>query len=161
MSDYIMDMRRLVGKRPLLQVGASVICVNEAGELLLQRRQDNDCWAYPGGSLELDEPVEDAARRELAEEMGLLAGALTLWNVFSGPERHYVYPNGDEVSCVDIVYICRQWTGEVQLQVSEVSDWGWFAPDALPQPLSPPVAKIIRSFAAQMLAARDKEEHHG
>ena len=159
MSDYIMDMRRLVGKRPLLQVGASVICVNEAGELLLQRRQDNGCWAYPGGSVELDEPVEDAARRELAEEMGLRAGALTLWNVFSGPERHYVYPNGDEVSCVDIVYICRQWTGEVLPQASEVSDWAWFAPDALPQPLSPPVAQIIRDFAQEML--KSKEATHG
>ncbi len=156
-----MDLRRLVGKRPLLQVGASVICINPAGELLLQRRQDNGCWAYPGGSVELDEPVEDAARRELAEEMGLRAGALTLWQVFSGPACHYVYPNGDEVSCVDIVYLCRQWTGDVRPQPGEVTDWGWFAPGALPEPLSPPVAHIIRAFARQMLDPDTKEDAHG
>ena len=36
MSDYIMDMRRLVGHRPLLQAGASVLLEDERGRLLLQ-----------------------------------------------------------------------------------------------------------------------------
>ena len=31
MSDYIMDLRRIVGKRPLLQCAASVIIINEHG----------------------------------------------------------------------------------------------------------------------------------
>ena len=52
MSDYILDLRRLVGKRPLLQVGGSVICVSAKGEILLQRRRDNHAWCYPGGSVE-------------------------------------------------------------------------------------------------------------
>ena len=59
-----------------------VWCVNARGEMLLQRRRDNGCWAYPGGSVELDEVVEDAARREVEEEMGLRLGELELWNVF-------------------------------------------------------------------------------
>ena len=49
MSDYIMDLRKVVGHRPLLQVGASVIVVNEKGETLLQKRADNHCWGYAGG----------------------------------------------------------------------------------------------------------------
>ena len=61
MTDYIRSMRALVGHRPILQVGASVIPVNEA--VLLERRTDNHLWGYPGGSVELDEVVEDAARR--------------------------------------------------------------------------------------------------
>ena len=67
MSDYIMDLRKIVGHRPLLQVGASIIVENERGEVLLQRRADNHMWGYAGGSVELDEVVEDAARRELFE----------------------------------------------------------------------------------------------
>ena len=38
MSGYIMDMRRLVGHRTLIHCAASIICVNERGELLLGRR---------------------------------------------------------------------------------------------------------------------------
>ena len=71
MSGYIMDLRKIVGHRPLLQVGASVIVEDEKGRVLLQKRTDNHCWGYPGGSTELDERVEDAAARELREETGL------------------------------------------------------------------------------------------
>ena len=104
MSDYILDLRRLVGHRPLLQVGASVIVEDPQGRILLQLRSDNGCWGYPGGSIELDEVVEEAARRELWEETGLIAHRLELFGIFSGPEMHYVYPNGDEVSNVDLVF---------------------------------------------------------
>ena len=55
MSNYIMDLRKLVGHRPLLQVGASVIVEDAEGRILLQLRSDNLCWGYAGGSVELDE----------------------------------------------------------------------------------------------------------
>jgi 8-oxo-dGTP pyrophosphatase MutT (NUDIX family) len=150
-SDYIMDLRKVVGRRPLLQVGASVIALNEQGGMLLQLRSDNHCWAYAGGSVELDEEVEAAARREFWEETGLNAGELTLYGVFSGPDTHYVYPNGDEVSCVDIVYVCRDCSGALNPQQGEVEELRFFPPDALPEPLSPPVEKIIRRFAVELM----------
>ena len=58
MSAYIMDLRKIVGHRPLLQVGASVIVVDSQGRILLQLRSDNHCWSYAGGSIELDEVVQ-------------------------------------------------------------------------------------------------------
>ncbi|MGN0976818.1 MAG: NUDIX hydrolase, partial [Faecousia sp.] len=139
MSDYILDLRKLVGHRPILQVGASIILENEKGEVLLEKRTDNHCWGYPGGSVELDEVVEEAAKRELFEETGLLAESLQLFGVFSGKELHYTYPNGDEVSNVDIVFLCKAWSGEVKLQATEVSELRFFPADALPENLSPPI----------------------
>jgi 8-oxo-dGTP pyrophosphatase MutT (NUDIX family) len=101
MADYIRNLRKLVGHIPLMQVGASVILVNELGEILLQKRADNGCWGYHGGSVDLDESVETAAVRELFEETGLTAISLELFGVFSGNGMNYVYPNGDIVSNVD------------------------------------------------------------
>lgn len=49
MKEYIKMMRELVGSRPIMQCGASVILVNERGELLLQQRADNGMWGYHGG----------------------------------------------------------------------------------------------------------------
>ena len=138
MSGYILELRKLVGHRPLLQVGASVIVENSRGEILLEKRADNHCWGYAGGSVELDEAVEDAAKRELYEETGLIARELTLFGVFSGEGMHYVYPNGDEVSNVDIVFLCRQYDGTLRKQDSEVEQLGFFPTDSLPQPISPP-----------------------
>ena len=75
MSGYIMDLRKIVGHRPLMMVGGSVIVEDEQGRVLLQLRTDNHCWGYAGGAVELYEDVEEAAKRELFEETGLSATA--------------------------------------------------------------------------------------
>lgn len=146
MSDYIMDLRKIVGHRPLLQVGASVIVEDEKGRILLQKRSDNHYWGYAGGSVELDENVEDAAKRELFEETGLTAERLELFGIFSGKDMHYIYPNGDEVSNIDIVYICRDYTGTLRKQENEVEELKFFALNEIPQKISPPVQKPLNQW---------------
>ena len=152
MSGYIQAMRALVGRRPILQCGASVLVRNAKGELLLQQRMDNGLWGYHGGSVELDERVEDAARRELLEETGLTAKRMTLLGVFSGPELHYIYPNGDEVSNIDIVFLCDDYTGEITRQPDEVRALRWFAPGELPpfSQITPPNRAPLRAYLSSL-----------
>ncbi len=138
MSSYIMDLRQLVGHRPLMQVGASVLIVDAERGLLLQKRKDNACWGYHGGAVELDESVEAAAARELEEETGLIPQKLELLGVFSGPALHYQYPNGDEVSNVEIFFVCRQWSGTLKPQKEEVLELKFFQPSEIPVELNPP-----------------------
>ena len=149
MSDYIMDLRSVVGHRPLLQVGAGVIVVDCENRILLQLRSDNHCWGYAGGSVELDEAVEDAAKRELFEETGLIAESLELFGVFSGKDTRYVYPNGDEVSNVDIVYVCRKYTGTLKCQVGEVDDLKFFRLDEIPENISQPLRVPLNKWVEQ------------
>lgn len=146
MSSYIMDLRSIVGHRTLLQVGASVIVEDDEGRILLQKRRDNHCWSYAGGSLELDEKVEDAAKRELYEETGLTANSLELFGVFSGEDTHYIYPNGDEVSNVDIVFICRDYSGELICEESEVEELKFFSIEELPKQISPPIITALNKW---------------
>ena len=146
-----MDLRKIVGRRPLLQVGASVIVEDKEGRILLQLRSDNHCWGYAGGSVELDEVVEEAAKRELFEETGLVANDLELFGVFSGIDTHYVYPNGDEVSNVDIVYICKDYSGELCCQQGEVDDLRFFEVDKIPDNISKPIERPLRQYIASKL----------
>ena len=146
MSNYIMDLRKIVGHRPLLQVGASVIVEDTGGRILLQLRSDNHCWGYSGGSVELDENVEEAAKRELFEETGLIAHKLKLFGVFSGKETHDVYPNGDEVSNIDIVYLCNDYSGELRCQAGEVDQLRFFEIDQIPNNISKPIEKALLAY---------------
>ena len=153
---YVRDMRQFIGHRTLMIVGAAVILEDARGRILLQRRTDNHCWDYAGGCVEVDEPVEDAARRELFEETGLTAGTLELLGVFSGPETHYTYPNGDDVSIVNIVYVCRDWTGTLVPQPEEVEELRFFPPEELPpmEQIGPPSRIVLKTYLERRKAAR-------
>ncbi len=135
MGEYIMEMRKRVGRIPLMQCGASVLVLNDRGELLMELRADTHDWAYVGGAVELYERVEEAAARELREETGLIADELELLGVFSGEPLRFTYPNGDQVSNVEIAYVCRKYHGELRREEDEVDDLRVFPLDALPQPI--------------------------
>ena len=146
---YIMDLRKFVGHRPLIQVGASVMIEDGQGRILLQLRTDNHLWSFSAaGSMEPGESAEDTARRELLEETGLTAHALELYGVYSGPEEHLFYPNGDEVYNVEFAYTCRDWSGTLKRQEEEVEDLQFFTLDQLPAALSGQTARRLVDWKA-------------
>lgn len=144
MTGYIAEMRKLVGHRTIIQCAASIICIDERGRILLGKRVDNHKWGYSGGSIEIDEVVEECAKRELHEEMGLIAEELEFFCVNSGPEAHYIYPNGDEVSNFEIVYLCRNWKGELRPLDGEMEELRFFSPnEVILAEISPPIRPVI------------------
>lgn len=134
---YIMELRRELGSRPIIMAGTGVILVNGKNEILLGRRTDNGFWDYPGGSMELGESFEDCARREVLEETGLTCGKLEFLMDVSGQESFYRYPNGDQVYIAGIVYLCRDFTGQMNVQEEEVAEQRFFPIDRLPENLVP------------------------
>lgn len=143
MTGYIQSLREAVGSRPLLQCGASVIIFDPDGKVLMMHRTDNDCWCFPGGAIELGEGAEGAAKREVFEETGLGVEELALFDIFSGKELYYKYPNGDEVYNIDIVFMTRRYSGEANKN-SESKGFRFFAIDELPENISPPVRPVVR-----------------
>jgi 8-oxo-dGTP pyrophosphatase MutT (NUDIX family) len=143
---YIMDLRKIVGSRPLILTGACVILLDKNNRILLQLRKDNNCWGLAVGSLEIGETLEEVAKRELYEETGLVAKKLKLFNVFSGKEFYYKYPNGDEVYNVIAAYVCTDFEGEIKMDENEVQDLRFFHLDELPINISPPDMPIIQEY---------------
>lgn len=109
------ELGALVGSGPLIAVGSDVVVrrkeENGAEEVRLQLSSDYGLWGMPGGSLEPGESLEDAARRELHEEAGLLARELRLLCVCSGPGFDHTYPNGDRIHNVVADYLALGTTG--------------------------------------------------
>jgi 8-oxo-dGTP pyrophosphatase MutT (NUDIX family) len=143
--DYILQLRQYIGHRPILMVGAAILVLDAQDRLLMMKRSDNSCWGLPGGATEPGEIVEEAARRETLEETNLQVKEMSLFGVFSGPGLYYKYPNGDEVYNVTIMYLSRDWCGEITLS-DEHSEWKWFPAGELPENVSPPIKPIIEQF---------------
>lgn len=129
----------------MMMCGASVILYNGAGQVLMLHRTDNDSWCFPGGAVELGEKVEEAAIRESLEETGLTVENLELFGVFSGEQLHFIYPNGDEVYVVDVVFKSNSYKGELRLN-HEGKEAKFFPIDALPENISPPVIPVIEQL---------------
>ena len=112
------------------QVGVGVVFVRE-GKVFLAKRQGShgeDTWASAGGHLEWEESLEDCARREALEELGVTVGEmrfLCISNIVAYG-KHYV----------DVEFLGDIGSQEPRLAEPEgFSESGWFPLDDLPQPL--------------------------
>jgi 8-oxo-dGTP pyrophosphatase MutT (NUDIX family) len=126
-------------------VGATVLVFDNENRLLLLKRADNRCWGPPGGAVEPGELVEEAARRETFEETGLEIGEMSLFDVFSGADQFYRYPNGDEVHNVTIVYTTRVPDQEIRIS-QEHTDWNYFRLSEIPARISPPIIPVLKKL---------------
>ena len=114
--------------RPL--VGVGVVFVRDGQVFLAKRRgaHGSDTWASAGGHLEAGETLEDCARREAWEELGLRVGDmryLCLSNIIAYG-KHYV----------DIEFVGDIGEQEPSLmELDKFVESGWFDLDHLPQPL--------------------------
>ncbi len=75
-------------------MGARVAVWDAKGRVLLVRHTYQPGWIFPGGGVEFGESSEEAARRELREEAGIIPKSdLTMRGIFS---NHQSYP-GDHL----------------------------------------------------------------
>lgn len=90
--------------RPSVTVDVVLVTQEPEPRVLLIRRKHAPfagAWAIPGGFVEMDETLEESARRELREETGLEVGPLEQLHTFGDPGRD---PRGRTIS---IVYLGR------------------------------------------------------
>ncbi|QSB09490.1 NUDIX hydrolase [Lysinibacillus fusiformis] len=132
---YISELRKHIGSRPIISIGATILVVNDDKQILFQHRSDTLDWGLPGGALELNETLEEAAARELHEETGLVANEFDLVGVFSGPDYYFQYPNGDEVYTVIHLYIAKNVRGILEIKDDESLKLTYFSKNELPDQL--------------------------
>ena len=104
----------------------TTIPVNDSGELILLRRGTEPglgSWAQPGGFLEVDETVTEAAIRETFEETGLIVEPDEIVGLYSRLEA----------AVVVLAFEARVVGGEVRLS-TEATEVKAFRPEAVPWP---------------------------
>ena len=114
------------------KVGVAIIITKDDQVLLMKRKgvHGTGTWSTPGGHLDFGETPEQCAAREAKEEVGLDVTDIRFRSItndiFDQQEKHYI----------TIWMDGRSTSGEQTIAAEkEVAEIGWFAWNALPQPL--------------------------
>lgn len=126
-------------------VGTGLAIIRD-GKLLLYRRvrpPEAGHWNIVGGKVNHMEHSAGACRREAEEETGLTVGGLDFLTVseqvFDADRHHWV----------SIIYRSEDVCGEARVTEPEkLPDFGWFALDDLPTPLSRFAADAVKALRA-------------
>jgi len=104
---------------------------DERLELLLIRRASEpyrDCWALPGGFVDIDEDLDACALRELDEETGVTGVYLEQLYTFGAPNRD------PRERVISVAYYALVPPNRVSIRAaSDARDVAWFQLDQLPR----------------------------
>jgi 8-oxo-dGTP pyrophosphatase MutT (NUDIX family) len=126
-------LRKLWGPGLLIWPSAGVLLENPAGEALLVRRAYDGRWQFPAGFMEPGESIEQTARRECAEELGIAVGDLECFGIISSTDTAVMaYPNGDTIHNMGACFAARRWTGAPKLSDPENNALDFFPLTGLP-----------------------------
>ena len=122
------------------KVGVGIIIVKDDQVLLLQRRNVHGAgsWSTPGGHLDFGETPEECAIRETKEETDVDITDVRFRAItndhFAAEAKHYI----------TIWMEGRYLAGEPIINAAdELTAVGWFAWDALPEPLFLPLQNLL------------------
>lgn len=125
---------------PKYTVGAMCLIERSDGRVLLVRQTYRNRWGLPGGLVARREPPDAAARREVAEEVGLAIELV-------GEPATVVEAT---LQRIDVVFRARPAAGAdpdaLRVGTAEILTAGWFDPTALPE-LQPETASALMALA--------------
>jgi 8-oxo-dGTP pyrophosphatase MutT (NUDIX family) len=118
--------------------GAAVALWHE-GKVLLVRTSYRDCYSLPGGFVRRGEPPEQAARREVLEELGIDLSGQVLRHAWQGTV-HYE----SRLDTVDIWEVAVDQPPALHVAGREIVWAGWMDPSAaLGRRLLPQIAAYL------------------
>jgi len=149
-------MQDSIKQKPGVGVGVMILRGNKV--LLGKRHSDptkadselhgEGSWTMPGGKLEFQEELKEAAIREVMEETGIKVMNFELISVSNDkiPDKHFV----------TIVFLAENFEGEPRvMEPDEITEWQWFDLNNLPHPIFLPSEKILKNYLAGKIYQED------
>lgn len=146
--DYYAKISQLAGKEKIILSGAAGAVIKDGKILLVRRHNLSRTWGIPGGVQELGETIQETAHREVLEEVGLDLEVKDLIGVYSGPEWDLAVPDSIGIQQMTLFFQMEGQIDEVVIQESEVADWGFFAPDEMPENMMPCCRQKVLDWAS-------------
>jgi len=116
-----------------LVVAVTAVVTNDEGELLLQKRTDNELWSLPGGAMDIGESIREAVIREVKEETTLDVEPTGVVGIYSDPGHVIAYPNGEVRQEFSICFSARIVGGQPTVGDRESTEVGFVKPSDIDQ----------------------------
>ena len=141
---------RKEAKNKKMGIGVGIMVLNENGEVLLGKRNDDKSkagselsgegtWTMPGGKLEFGEDFETGAVREVKEETGIDVKKLKV-----------ICVNNDKTENAHFVTIglqAEEYEGNpLAMEPEEITEWRWFNLNELPAKVFTPSSEIVENY---------------
>lgn len=142
-EEWLGQVGRGVGGYVTPKVAVGAVVGNERGEILLVQRADSGVWLYPTGWADIGYSAAEVAIKEVLEETGIEVEPVSLIAVLDGLRLGFT-----RIPLYSLVFHCRALGGRLQAHPLECRAVGWFAEEALPQPLAGADRWSVPAFAA-------------
>lgn len=121
-------------------VGVKCVLTHGDDVLLVRHTYGSRAWDLPGGTVRRREAPRDAARREMHEELGReIEDWASLGELFIRTDHH-----DDNLH----LFLARMSDRELELDLVELAEAGWFPREALPTDLG----RFVRPIMARVRA---------
>jgi|AntRauTorckE6833_2_1112554.scaffolds.fasta_scaffold34171_2 ADP-ribose pyrophosphatase YjhB (NUDIX family) len=124
--------------------GVRCLITHENQILLIQHSYGSSDWSVPGGGVKKQETLADAAKREIAEEVGITASDIK--NV----DR--IFSDGEHKQDTVWIFHTEVATADFQIDDFEIMNAQWFPLDNLPPNSSPLLQQFVSLYQPEMFS---------
>jgi ADP-ribose pyrophosphatase YjhB (NUDIX family) len=115
--------------------GVKCVLEHDGRWLMIRNTYGPAPWTFPGGAIDRGETPEEAAKREIAEEVGITVGGLRAIGDYYSTRQH----KRDTVYC----FAASVESAEHDINAAEVAEARWFAPTEIPSSHAMSVDRIM------------------
>ena len=109
-------------------------------KILMHKRKNahgEGTWGFPGGHLEFHEDLEECAKREATEELGIAIKNVRFVSItndkFQKEKKHYI----------TVFMLAEHDAGTVTImEPDKIEQWGWFEWNKMPKPVFLPIENL-------------------
>jgi 8-oxo-dGTP diphosphatase len=127
-------------------IGVPILVLNQEGKILMAERikvYGSGLYGMPGGHVELSELAEEAAKRELLEETGLVAEEMEFVGVVRELQK-------ESYNFIHFGFLVKKYHGELKnVEPNKSKDWEWISLDKLPENILPGHKAVLDMFKNQ------------
>ena len=116
-------MQRKKFKKDHIVTSVVAVIIDPEEQVLLTKRNIAPFkgeWVMPGGKIDLGEPIVNALKREVMEEVGLEVEVEDIIDVFE-----HVSPGADNYHFIILYYLCRPLYCDISRNHAEVAEARW------------------------------------